>query len=65
MEEENIDNEDTSKEAMPDICDCGECEECIKETGECNCGDCEVCMKDAEEIDAEDLFDDVEAEDLV
>lgn len=52
--------------AEPNICDCGECAECIKTKGECTCGDCDVCIKvDADkELEAEDLYDDVEQEDM-
>ena len=30
------------EDTEPDICECGECEECIAKTGECTCGDCDI-----------------------
>jgi len=55
------------EDTEPDICDCGECEECIAKTGECTCGDCDICVppEEDEEDDLleEDAFDDLEPED--
>ncbi|OGD67118.1 hypothetical protein A2442_01840 [Candidatus Campbellbacteria bacterium RIFOXYC2_FULL_35_25] len=59
---EDILSEDTVEDEM-DICDCGECEDCIKESGECTCGDCDVCLATAEDLDdiddIEDIYSDV------
>ncbi|MBU4480212.1 hypothetical protein KKG48_02100 [Patescibacteria group bacterium] len=67
MEEEIISDESLLEDdEIPEICNCGECEECIKEKGECTCGDCEVCLsKEEDEDEVEDLFDDIEPEDLI
>lgn len=65
MEDEPILDDDILEEE-PDICDCGECEECIALNGECTCGDCDICRA-AEEDDsiAEDLYDDVDPEEFL
>jgi len=52
------------------MCDCGVCAECMELKDSCDCGDCDICAKN-EEFDpldgmgAEDLYDDVEADDLI
>lgn len=77
MEEDNLNiNEDVladddldaviGGDIEPDICSCGECEECIAKDGECTCGDCDVCVankEDEDDLGAEDLYDDIEPED--
>ncbi|MBU1557739.1 hypothetical protein KKC45_02150 [Patescibacteria group bacterium] len=67
--EEEILNEDILEEleeTEPEMCDCGECQECIEAEGSCDCGDCDMCVKDSElEEDLEESFDDLEPEDLL
>jgi len=44
------DDGDGEEKTLPNICDCGECEECIKLKGECDCGDCDVCLAEEDEF---------------
>ncbi len=66
-EYEDIVDEKEKTDDDLDVCDCGECEECIEKYGECTCGDCDICKKREaeEEIDVEDLYDDLEPEDMM
>ncbi len=66
--QEDVEKNELEKE--PTMCDCGECAECIEETGSCNCGDCDICAKNEEVdpingVETEDLYDDVNPEDLI
>lgn len=63
LSEDILDDEDV-EELEPNVCDCGECEECIEKEGECTCGDCDICLKD-EDSDVEDLYDDLDPEDML
>jgi len=65
MDEEILNNEEEeTEEDVPNICDCNECEDCIKRKGECTCGDCEACLSETPE-DEDDSYDDLEPEDLL
>ncbi len=67
MTEDEIEDLDNKE---PTMCDCGECAKCIEETGSCDCGDCDICevseeVNPMEIMDAEDVYDDLEPEDLI